>query len=284
MSDAVVRLKMRGFGETQRRDAWWSQPLVVFLALGAFLVYANLRVLEGTNYYSGHAAANAATNYLTPFYSPLMFDTPGHTPSGHAWMSTKPAWMPTWLSAAALILVFPAGFRFTCYYYRGAYYKAFWADPPNCAVGEPGFRGTAYRGEAKWPLLIQNIHRYFMYFAVAFLFILAWDAWHGMWFNKGTAAQPDWHFGFGLGSLMLWGNPILLGGYTLGCHSFRHLIGGRKDCVSDSPMGGKLYQCVSCLNSRHMLWAWMSLIWVASTDIYVRMLANGTWTDPYFTL
>ena len=27
---------------------------------------------------------------------------------------------------------FPALFRVTCYYYRGAYYKALWADPPSC--------------------------------------------------------------------------------------------------------------------------------------------------------
>ena len=29
-----VRLVPRGFGETSRRDLWWVQPLVVFLALG----------------------------------------------------------------------------------------------------------------------------------------------------------------------------------------------------------------------------------------------------------
>ncbi len=244
MSDAVVRLKMRGFGETQRRDAWWSQPLVVFLALGAFLVYANLRVFEGTNYYSGHAAANAATNYLTPFYSPLMFDTPGHTPSGHAWMSTKPAWMPTWLSAAAAILVFPAD-CFVLLLPRGVLQSVL-GGPAELRGRGAGLSGYGLSRRSKVAAAHSEHHRCFVNFAVAFLFILAWDAWHDMWFNKGKAAQPDWHFGFGLGSLMLWGNPILLGGYTLGCHSFRHLIGGRKDCVSDSPMGGKLYQCVSC--------------------------------------
>ena len=62
----------------------------------------------------------------------------------------KARWWPGWLvfSPAMLILWAPGGFRFTCYYYRGAYYKAFWADPPSCAVGEP--RKT-YCGERSVP-------------------------------------------------------------------------------------------------------------------------------------
>lgn len=267
------QLKRRGFGVTSRTDAWWTQPLAVFVGLAAFLVYANVRVFENDHYFSGHAANNASTNYLTPFYSPLSFDAPGKPASGHAWMSQKPDWMPGFVSAAALILIFPAGFRFTCYYYRGAYYKAFWADPPSCAVGEP--RGN-YRGENSLPLLVQNIHRYFMYFAVIFLFILSYDAWHGLHFK---AADGSWQFGLGVGSLVLIVNVVLLTGYTLGCHSVRHLIGGHKDCVSGSPAQFAVYRCVSCLNRRHMLWAWCSLIWVAFTDLYVRMCASGAWTD-----
>jgi len=37
------------------------------------------------------------------------------------------------LSPALLILIFPLGFRFTCYYYRRSYYRAFWWSPPACA-------------------------------------------------------------------------------------------------------------------------------------------------------
>ena len=48
----------------------------------------------------------------------------------------------------------------TCYYYRGAYYKAFWADPPSCAVGEPRKK---YLGESSLPLILQNFHRYFLF-------------------------------------------------------------------------------------------------------------------------
>ena len=83
--------------------------------------------------------------------------TPGSGPS-------RPGGRDGWsFSPALLILPFPGLFRVTCYYYRGAYYKAFWADPPACAVGEPRKR---YRGEAAFPLIVQNIHRYFLYVAL----------------------------------------------------------------------------------------------------------------------
>jgi hypothetical protein len=59
-----------------------------------------------------------------------------------------------------LILWAPGGFRLTCYYYRGAYYKSFWADPPSCAVGEPR---KHYRRERSFPLILQNVHRYYLY-------------------------------------------------------------------------------------------------------------------------
>ena len=185
-----------------------------------------------------------------------------------------PAWFPAFLpfSAAFLILWAPGGFRITCYYYRGAYYKAFWADPPNCAVGEP--RKT-YLGERSFPLIIQNIHRYFMYLAVIFIGLLAKDAWDGF------AGWPD-GFHVNVGTLVLTINVILLGSYTFGCHSLRHLIGGISDVISKSPIRKKAYDCVSCLNARHMRFAWFSLFWVGFSDLYVRMCAMGIWTDWRF--
>ena len=160
-----LKLKRRSFGETQRKGLWWIYPLMVFLALAAFVVYSTWAAFQGEHYSFG--------NYLSPFYSPEIF---GATP--HAMFGVKPAWIPEWLpfSPALLILWAPAGFRFTCYYYRGAYYKAFWADPISCAVGEPR---TGYRGERKFPLILQNIHRYFLYLALIFLIFLAHDAWKG---------------------------------------------------------------------------------------------------------
>src|SRR4029079_9059659 len=106
-------------------------------------------------------------------------------------------------------------FRFTCYYYRGAYYKAFWADRPACAVGEPR---KSYWGERSFPLILQNVHRYFLYLALIFLVLLAHDVWEAMWF---TDAAGHTSFGIGVGTLVLALNVILLTGYTLGCHSLR---------------------------------------------------------------
>jgi hypothetical protein len=252
----------RSFGQTMRPDAWWAQPALVFLGLGAFVVYSTWAAFQGANYSFGP--------YLSPFYSPEIFGS-----SPHSWFGPKPGWWPAWLpfSPALLILWAPGGFRFTCYYYRGAYYKAFWADPPACTVGEPR---KAFRGENSFPLIIQNIHRYFMYIALVFIVILASDVWKALWFTD-VAGQTS--FGVGIGTLVLAVNVVLLGGYTFGCHSLRHLAGGFLDQVSKSPARHRAYQCVSCLNRRHMLWAWMSLFWVGFTDLYVRMCAMGMWRD-----
>ena len=49
--------------------------------------------------------------------------------------------------------------------------------------------------------------------------------------------------------------------------------------LSRRPIRKKMYDCVSCMNRRHMLFAWMSLFWVAFSDLYVRMCSMGIWTD-----
>src|SRR5690349_8441849 len=263
MAHAPLPLLHRGFGETQRRDAWWLQPLVVFILLGSFLVYATWAAFQNAHYTYGP--------YLSPFYSPEIF---GDSP--HAWFGPKPGWWPALLpfSPALLILPFPGLFRFTCYYYRGAYYKAFWADPPSCAVGEPR---KSYLGEQKLPLIIQNVHRFFLYLALPVLLILAYDAWEGFWFvNPATGARS---FGIGLGTLVLVANVIAIGSWTGGCHALRHLVGGGKDRISESNARRAAYDCSSCLNRAHMRWAWTSLLIVVFSDLYVRLCSMGIWTD-----
>lgn len=263
MPQAELIVKPRRFGETARRDRWWGQPLAVFLALGAFIVYATWAAFQNDHFECGP--------YLSPFYSPLLFGD-----SRHAWFGPKPGWWPGALpfSAALLILWAPGGFRVTCYYYRGAYYKAFWADPPACAVGEPR---KSYLGERSFPLIIQNIHRYFLYIALVFLVILSYDVYLAMWFTDAATGREE--FGIGLGTIVLAVNVIMLGGYTLGCHSMRHLVGGYLDRLSLSPVRKKAYDCSSCLNRGHMRWAWMSLFSVAFADIYVRLCSMGIWHD-----
>jgi hypothetical protein len=262
MTSTSVPLPQRRFGITQRRDRWWITPVVVFLILSAFVVYATWAALQGDHYRFGP--------YLSPFYSPELFG------SAQAWFGLKPGWWPGWLpwSPAILILWMPGGYRLTCYYYRGAYYKAFWADPPACTVGEPR---KAYRGEASFPLVLQHIHRYFLVLALPFLVILLHDVWNALWFVDPATGTT--HFGIGVGTLVLAVNVTLLGGYTLGCHSLRHAVGGMLDRLSGAPVRRTAYACVSCLNRRHMMWAWGSLVWVAFSDVYVRLCATGVWTD-----
>jgi hypothetical protein len=254
---------VRHFGETVRPDLWWLQPALVVVLLSGFIVYATWAAFQGTHYTYGP--------YLSPFYSPELF---GDSP--HAWFGPKPGWWPSWLvfSPALLILPFPGLFRLTCYYYRGAYYKAFWADPPACAVGEPQRR---YRGEAGFPLIMQNIHRYTTYIAVIFLVVLTYDVYQALWFTDPGTGQRS--FGIGVGTVVLAVNLILLAGYTLGCHSLRHIVGGYLDRLSGTPVRRRLYECSSRLNRTHMRWAWLSLFSVPFADLYVRLCSMGVWTD-----
>jgi hypothetical protein len=263
LSSIDVPVTRGQFGRTSRRDLWWTQPLFTFLGLSLFLVYATWAAFQGDHYRFGP--------YLSPFYSPEIFGD-----AAHAWFGVWPHWWPAALpaSAALLILWAPGGFRLTCYYYRGAYYKAFWADPPSCTVSEPR---KHYRGERSFPLILQNVHRYFLYIALLFLVMLALDVWRALWFVNPTTGAT--HFGIGIGTLVLAINVILLAGYTFGCHSLRHLIGGRLDEVSKSPLRCKAYSCAGEFNRRHMLFAWMSLFSVMFADLYVRLCSMGIWTD-----
>ena len=234
-------------GETQRRDAWWLELLPVIILFGGFGIYATLRAFEGKYYEWGP--------YLSPFYSPLL---------SFSWWKFSPA---------LLILGAPLGFRTTCYYYRKAYYRAFFLDPPACAVSESGKRN--YRGETSFPFILQNVHRYFLYLAIIFLCFL--------WYDVFRAFNFDGKFGIGLGTLIMLVNVILLSAYTFSCHSLRHIVGGKLDCFSCSTFGPprhSVWSFVTFLNERHMIFAWSSLVSVGLVDFYIRMLAAGVFKDP----
>ena len=94
-------------------------------------------------------------------------------------------------------------------------------SPPACGV--VGFSQKNYVGETSL-LIIQNIHRYTLYVAIGFVFVLSYDAVLAF-FRNGA-------FGVGVGSIVLLVNPILLAGYVFGCHAFRHLAGGGMNCFS----------------------------------------------------
>ena len=292
MAQVTLPMRQEGFGSTSRRDAWWVGPMLTLIGLLMFLIYANAIVFlvpghfeirrNKSNFFAPDNLAMAP--YLAPFHSPLIYDAQ----SPHAWIKqAKPGWwfLP-FFSSAMLILIFPAGFRLTCYYYRKAYYRAFWADPPGCAVGEPR---RSYRGENHWPLLFQNIHRYFLYAAIVILLFLLWDAIVAFWWPVVEGNTVVGHrFGMGLGTVIMWVNVLLLAGFTFGCNSLRHIVGGRMDCLScpnniaQLRGGYKAWRVVSWFNERHMQWAWFSLFSVGFTDFYIRMCSAGYWTDIRF--
>ncbi len=245
--------------DTLRKDRYWLQPLVVFVVFSAFVVYATVRAFMGRDYY--------ASPYLSPFYSPCLGDcVEGASDFGQPFQ----AWP---LSAALIILVFPLGFRMTCYYYRKAYYRAFWFSPPACAVPEPH---QAYSGETRFPLIIQNVHRYFWYAAVVIGFILTFDV-------VLAFRNEDHEWGhMGLGTVLMIINVVFIWLYTLSCHSCRHAVGGRLRHFSKHPVRYKLWTWVSRLNGSHAKYAWYSLFSIAVVDLYIFLLATDVINDVRF--
>lgn len=255
--DAPGRAKIEA--RTHRTDAWWMQPLVVFLAFTAFVVYSAWRVFSGKYYFSAP--------YVSLFYSPCLSDTcvEGAEPGGPiSW------WM---LSPSLLIAWIPLTFRFTCYYYRKAYFRSFWLSPPACAVPEPH---GAYSGERKLPLILNNLHRYALYLALVLNVILTYDA-------IVSFRTPTGQWGYlGLGTIILCANAFALWCYTLSCHSCRSAVGGRITHFSKHPVRYQMWTFISKLNAHHMLWAWISLCTVVLADFYVYLLASGRITDLVF--
>jgi len=247
--------------KTFRTDKWWLQPLTTVAVLVSFIIYSTWRAFENAHYF--------VEPLISPFYSPCLATSCVEkssllgTPIGAWWV----------LSPALLILVFPLGFRMTCYYYRKAYYRSFWMSPPACAVAEPH---SKYTGETRQPLLLQNSHRFFFYIGLVFNTLLTIDAVLAFRDHEG-------HWGhMSVGTLVLFANATLLWLYSLSCHSCRHAIGGRLTHFSKHPLRYKMWTTVSRLNTRHPLFAWISLIGVALTDLYVRSVAAGHITDFYF--
>jgi hypothetical protein len=246
---------------TLRQDRWWTQPVVTASVLIAFVAYATYAAFANKDYYVG---AGAHRDLISPLYSPCL--TASCVPGSH------PGFYLTWweISPAILILVFPLGFRLTCYYYRRAYYRSIWLSPPGCAVADAH---VAYSGETRFPLILQNVHRWFFYAGLVFNVILSIDA-------VIAFRQPGLGIGVTVGTIVLVINAVLLWSYSLSCHSCRHLCGGQVKSFSQHPVRYRLWKLLTPLNAIHMKFAWASLIFVAFTDLYVRLVAGGVFSDP----
>ena len=246
---------------TLRQDRWWLYPAVTFTVFFSFVVYSTIRAFMGRDYF--------AEPYLSPFYSPCL----GDCVEGSSDFGQPFGWFP--LSAALIILIFPLGFRLTCYYYRKAYYRSFWLSPPACGVAEPH---AAYTGETRFPLILQNVHRWFWYATFVVALILTWDV--VLAFGPAPGESDGIHMG--LGTVLMLVNVAFIWLYQLSCHSCRHIVGGRLRHFSKHPVRYRLWTWVSVLNKRHANYAWLSLFSVALVDLYIYLLASGAFDDPRF--
>jgi len=253
--------RARILARTLRADRWWFQPAITFTLLSLWVAYAMARTM------SQHAYFVDKYHYLSPFSSPCV--TASCTPAARDFGTWFPHF-PPFLPFGLLVLPFLLGFRLTCYYYRKAYYRSFWLSPPACAVAEPHAR---YTGETRFPLIIQNAHRYFFYVAVIISAVNTYDVVRA--FRGG-----DGGVGMGLGTIIMIINVVMLWTYTISCHSCRNAVGGRLKHFSKHPARYRAWSFISKLNTRHMELAWTTLATLMITDAYIGLVAGGVFSDP----
>jgi hypothetical protein len=239
----------RGFGSTLRVDRWIVRPGLIAFGLIGFIIYAAVSAVFGIPYFG---VDYVAQGYHSPFFG---IDLGGALN------------LPAWFSAAILVLWIQVLFRGTCYYFRGAYYKAFFLDPPACAVGEPSVH-RRFAMENKLPFILMNAHRFALYLAFIPLVVLWWDL--------VVSMSHDGHFRLGIGVFLIAADAILVSLYVFSCHSFRHLVGGSVDCFSctaSTQTRHGIWKWVSRINVHHGKYAWLSLASIIVVDLYVRALA-----------
>lgn len=222
----------------KKMGRWWPYPLAVLVILTTFIFYTLWAVLQGVG---------KKDPYLSPLYSPVV--------------------LAIWV---------PIGLRITCYYYRKAYYRAYFNNPSGCARKE--FNKGEYWGETKFPFILNNLHRYFLVGSIVILAFLYYDTVVAFFFNVGGQLRFEIH----VGSIVFLINIILLTFYTLSCHTLRHMCGGGGKCFTTSgkPKSRyKVWRFLSRLNCDHPKYAWMSLIFVMFTDFYVRLMIWGIIPD-----
>jgi hypothetical protein len=228
---------------SERKDPWWLEWVLMTSALTVFMGYSGWATFQGNNYQFGP--------YRSPFY-PFDFSIGN-------------------LSPAIFIFWIPVLFRLTCYYWRNIYYRSYLLDPAGCAVNE---FPRGYDGERKFPFVLLNFHRYFVYLAIVLLFIHWKETFHSFTYQG--------RFGLGVGNMILLFDSVVITIYVFSCHALRHLFGGRVrkfSCSSCTKLGHSVWKLNTIFNERHGIWAWISLVSVIVADLYIRLLAQGVITD-----
>ena len=64
-----------GLFYTKRTDYWWVEPFLTAFGFLSFVVYTTWRAFSGVDF--------VVENYLSPFYSPLLFHLSGERPRDH---------------------------------------------------------------------------------------------------------------------------------------------------------------------------------------------------------
>ena len=278
-----VKLPMKkGLGQTDRTDGWWKGPTAMAAYLGFMIVYATWRGFMEADFwifsdfgYSagvGHGAGtmaieNTGSHVLSPLYSPLVIPGSGE-------IGTMVPVALAWMSPAMFILIFPAGFRGTCYYMRRVYYRTFFASPVACWVDEPEInKKIGYKGEKRL-FLINNLHRYFLYMVIPILLIKWWDITHTMTFSNNG-------YGVSGGTIILTLEAVCLTFYVTSCHALRHLAGGMLDRWASgvAKLRGALFSKISVINRSHGFWFWISLVLVFVGDAWTIACSKGMITD-----
>lgn len=259
----------RQSGHTERRDDWDFENKMTILALVVFGIWATFRAFG--NVYTEAGVEGYLPHILSPFFSPpLQKWFPGFFET-YPFLKAIPAFLVMWV---------PVGFRGTCYFYRRAYYRAFFRDPAGCGVNEDPNNTHGYTGERRFPFVIQNLHRYFFYLALAFSVLHIYHVWEAMHFITPDHSQHK--FGMSLGTLVMLADAILLTAYVTSCHSWRHLLAGKLDCFSCTNFNEgrhEAWKLQTWLNERHMQLAWISLATVGLADVFVYLVASGVIKD-----
>ena len=249
--EAVKPLRPSSAKEASPGRAWWIEPALTVVCYTAFVFYASWSVFSGTNV--------SFDPYVSPFFS--------------TWLGFGLFRVPIIGLLIPFLAVIPLGLRGSCYYYRKSYFRAFFWDPPACAIQE--LKRGRYRGETRFPWVLNNYHRYFLLLSLVVLLFL--------WVDVVRAFTFHGHFFIGLGSLVMLVNVVLLTLYSGTCHSLRYLMGGRIDAFS-RVRGGLFWQRIMMtlnrMNPSHGAFAWYSMFSVALTDVFIRLLMAGFLHEP----